>query len=1029
MKRELLTLLLILSCVLTLKAQHKVSGIITEAGTDFPLIGATVQEKDKTIGTTTDLDGKYELEVSDAKATLVISYIGFTTQEVAIDGKSSIDAVMDVDVAGLNEVVVIGYGTQKKKVVTGAIAKVKAEALKDMPVVRLEDALSGRTAGVRVTANSGQPGDAGTVHIRGTTSINNSEPLYVVDGVIIGGGIEFLNQSDIESIEVLKDASAGIYGTRASAGVILVTTKKGTKNDRMQVNYNSYYGTQNPWRKLSLLNAREYGVLINEASAAAREGIVFDDPESLGEGTDWQDAVFNKNAPIQNHDLNISGGNERSQFYTSFNYFDQTGIVSDAQSRFQRFTTRFNSTHNINDRIRFGNNLAYTRINGVGVATNSEFGSPLSRAINIDPTTPLLETDPDVLNSSVFTNQPVVTNEDGIPYGISTLVTSEVVNPVAALQTLQQNGWSDKVVGNVYGEIEVLKGLTLRSSVGVDLAFWGNEGFTPIFYLNSSNSNPITRFSLGQNKGLSWIWQNTMTYSKKLNDHSFTALLGTSAEQNEGRVSFSGFQGVAAESLEETTLAVSVPLTSQSFGGYEYAGRLASYYGRVNYNFAEKYLFMAQLRSDGSYKFGPNNKFGLFPSILAGWVITEEDFLRNNPIVNYFKIRASWGILGNDNSLDPYRYTSTVQPGSNYTLGLDEDFTVGYSPTAIPNPDLQWEKTAQTNIGFDAKVFKKYSVTFDWFYKNTYDMLLEPPVPGYVGLGGLYGNVADMYNTGVELELGYANNFNKLRLDIRGNVSYIKNEVTFLGLDREALFGGQTFGPQELLLTRTSLGQPVNYIYGFQTDGIFQNEAEIASYAAADGTPIQPEAQPGDIRFVDFNGNGEIDPDDRTIIGDPTPQWTYGFNFVADWKGFDLVMFGQGVAGNDVLQALRRFDLPKANMTSNYLNRWTGEGSTNEFPRLTLTDTNGNFSRVSDFFVEKGGFFRLKTLQLGYTLPRQVMDKIGFQKIRLYVSGNNLFTLTPYSGFDPEIGGGSYGVDRGIYPQPRFYLVGINATF
>lgn len=624
--KHLLTSLLLFSWGFALHAQHKVSGIITEAGTNLPLIGATVQEKDKTIGTTTDLDGKYELEVSDANATLIISYIGYTTQEVEINGKSDINTLMDMDVAGLDEVVVIGYGTQKKKVITGAITKVKSDALDDMPVTRIEDALKGRTSGVRVTSASGQPGDASTVRIRGTTSINGSDPLYVVDGVIVGGGIDFLNQGDIESIEVLKDAgSAGIYGTRASKGVILVTTKQGTKG-RTSVNYHSYYGIQNPWKKLSLLNAREYGILMNEASVAAGDTILFSNPDALGEGTDWQDAVFNKNAPIQNHDISISTGNERSQYYTSFSYFDQSGIISDAQSRYRRFTVRLNSTHNINDRITFGNKIAYTRIKGVTIDTNTEFGSPLSRAINIDPITPVLETDTMMLSSTTFTGRPVVTNSDGIPYGISDLVTSEVLNPVAALEVRQEFGWSDKVVGSVFGEIEVIDGLKLRSSIGTDLAFWGDERFTPIFYLNSSNENLETKYSRAQNKGLRWIWENTISYSKRLGEHDFTVLLGNAADQNKGQGISGRVEDIAAQNLEEASLGFITDSESQTFGGYEYFGRLASYYGRINYNFAGKYLLTALARTDGSYKFGPNNKFGFFPSVSVGWVVTEEDF-------------------------------------------------------------------------------------------------------------------------------------------------------------------------------------------------------------------------------------------------------------------------------------------------------------------------------------------------------------------------------------------------------------------
>jgi TonB-linked SusC/RagA family outer membrane protein len=433
------------------------------------------------------------------------------------------------------------------------------------------------------------------------------------------------------------------------------------------------------------------------------------------------------------------------------------------------------------------------------------------------------------------------------------------------------------------------------------------------------------------------------------------------------------------------------------------------------------------MRVDGSSKFGSNNKYGYFPSVSLGWVLTEENFLSNNSIINFLKIRGSWGVNGSD-QIGDFRFVSTVGGGRNYTFGLNDNLTNGVSPNAIANPDLRWEETTQTNFGIDAKIFKKVSVTFDLFEKKTSDMLLGIAVPGYVGNAGPVGNIATMSNKGMELELGYSNKFGDVNFSISGNVSYVENEITDLGPDKEFL-GGQTFSPQGLEITRSSVGLPIGYFYGYQTDGIFQNAAEVVAYTNAEGNMIQPDAQPGDFRFVDFNNNGEIDPDDRTNIGDPTPTWTYGVNASVEWKGLDLIIFGQGVSGNEVFKASRRFDLQMANMTADALDRWTGEGTSNTFPRLVMNDPNKNFSRSSDFYLENGAFFRIKTLQLGYSLPKTVTGKVGFQKIRLYVSGNNIITLTEYSGFDPEIGGGSYGVDRGIYPQPRYYLFGINATF
>jgi len=1029
-QQNLLYVLLFFLCIFSLKvqAQVTVSGTITEGDNNTTLIGVTILEKGTSNGAVTDLEGKYTLEVTDNNAVLMISYIGYSSQEVAVGSQSTIDVTLETDVASLDEIVVVGYGVQKKSVVTGSISKVKADELESMPVTRIEQSLQGRTSGVRVTSNSGQPGESGTVRIRGTTSINGSDPLYVVDGVPVGGGIDFLNQGDIESIEVLKDAaSASIYGARSANGVVLITTKKGITN-RMSVNLSSYYGTQAPWKKLPLLNAREYGTLMNESSVAAGGDILFEDPNSLGEGTDWQSAVFGDDAPIQNHELSISAGSDKSTYYASFGYFDQEGIVGGEKSSYQRFIARFNSTHKLTKNITFGNTLGYARIRSRGISTNSEFGSPLGRAVNLDPITPILETDPEVLNSSVYTNFPVVTNPDGVPYAISNLVTSEVLNPIAALEIQQGFGWSDKIVGNMFAEVKFLDGFKFRSSLGADLAFWGGEGFTPLYYLNATNRNDITSYNRDQNKGLYWIFENTLSYTKKIGLHDFSVLVGTVGEQNRGQGISGSIKNIPVDNLEDASLAFSTPAETQTFGGFEYLSTLASTLGRITYNYDEKYLMSATMRIDGSSRFGSNNKYGYFPAVSLGWVVSEEDFLMNNPTLNFIKIRGSWGVNGSDRIGD-FRFVSTVGGGRNYTFGLNDVLTNGVSPNAIANPDLRWEETSQTNIGIDAKVFKKVSVTFDYFQKKTSDMLLGIAVPGYVGNAGPDGNIATMVNEGWELEVAYGKTFRGgFEVDVSANVSFVENEITSLGPDKEFI-PGQTFSPQGLEITRAAVGFPIGFLFGHQTDGIFQNAAEVEAYTNADGGLIQPNAAPGDFRFVDFNGDGKIDPEDRTIIGDPTPKWTFGTNISLAWKGFDVMMFGQGVAGNDVFKATRRFDLQMANMTADALDRWTGEGSTNEYPRLVMNDPNKNFSRSSDFYVENGSFFRIKTLQLGYTLPKSLIKSVGLQKARVYVSGNNLVTFTEYSGFDPEIGGGSYGVDRGIYPQPRFFLVGFNANF
>jgi TonB-linked SusC/RagA family outer membrane protein len=1002
-----------------------ITGLVKDGANSEALIGVNVVEKGTSNGTITDIDGKFELALTTQNATLVFSYIGYQDTEWLVNNQTECMISMNTSAAFLDEIVVVGYGVQKKSVVTGAISKLKSEDLEDMQVARLESALQGRTSGVRVTQNSGQPGSAAVVRVRGTTTLGNSDPLYVVDGIIISGGIDYLNQGDIESIEVLKDAaSASIYGTRGANGVILVTTKKGKKGG-MKVNYSGFYGTQRPWRKLALLDATEYATLMNEASLAAGQGVIFDNPRSFGAGTDWQDAVFRYDAPIQQHELSISGGNEKSTYFASFALLDQDGIVSAAQSNYKRYTARFNSEHKVSKRFTFGNTVAYTRVDGQGIAENTEFGSPLGRAVNLDPITPLYETNPDVLNSTVFTNFPVVRDENGV-FGISNYVTSEILNPVAALQVQQGNGWSDKVVSNVFGEFEIFKGLKYRASAGGDLAFYGGRNFTPIFYLNAANRNDITRFNRTQNKGLHWIIENQLIYQNRFGDHDITFLIGASRDRAFGEGIGGTISNIPVDNIEDASLLFATPVETQAFYGFEYDSRVASTYSRLNYNYKEKYIFSGVLRRDGSSKFGKNNLYGTFPSVSAGWVISEESFMPTNKNINFLKLRASWGLNGNDRIGD-FLFIPTVTTGSNYTFGADNNLTIGATPLILANPDLRWEETSQLNIGLDMVLFKNVKLTAEYFLKKTDGILQTFRIPDFVGFQSPIGNIGKIENEGFELELGYSKSVNDWNFDFSGNISYNDNIVTFIAPDRD-FNPGQFFSPQGLEITRTSVGLPVGYFFGYKSNGLFQNQAEVDAYTNADGQKLQPNAAPGDIRFVDHNGDGVIDADDRTFIGDPTPKWTYGTNFRVDYKNFDLNIFGQGVFGNDVYRATRRFDLQMANLTADALGRWTGEGTSQHYPRLVMNDPNMNFSRSSDFYVESGAFFRIKNIQLGYTLPEKWAKVLSLGKTRFYGTVNNALTFTKYSGFDPEIGAGN-GVDRGIYPQARSFIFGVNVTF
>jgi TonB-linked SusC/RagA family outer membrane protein len=1005
--------------------------VVNEQGA--PLAGVTVLEQGTTNGTSTKTDGTFSLAVSNDNASLEISFVGYASQTVALKGQSNISVSLVTATNKMDEVVVVGYGTQRRSTITGAVSSVKASDLENMPISRVEQALQGRSSGLTIAASSGQPGSGSTVRVRGTTSINNSDPLYVVDGLPVDGGIDNINQSDIESIEVLKDAaSAAIYGARSASGVILITTKKGRAGS-MQLNYSGYYGTQAPARKLKLLNAEQYATLRNESSVASGGAILFNDPASLGKGTDWQNIIFNNSAKIQNHELSISGGGDRSTYYSSFGYYDQEGIVATDISKYKRFSVRFNSNHKVKNWLNFGNNLAYTYIKSQGIGnTNNEFGGILSSAINLDPITPAIVTDPAMQNAypSNDATRPYIRDASGNPYGVSQYVQNEMSNPLAYIQThLGNNSWSHNVIGNVFMEAEPIKGLKLRSTVGTKLAFYGSDNYNPFYFFNPTNLNNARRsFSRSINQSLNWSWENTASYTKSFGFHNLTALVGTGAYvegisegQNSNYDSLPANINTYKDAASMNYSVISKSTTSSGYTGTEH--RVSSLFGRLLYNYNEKYLFTAILRRDGSSRFGSNNKYGYFPSASLGWVASREDFWNFRNVVSFFKVRASYGVTGNDN-IGNFQYISTVGGGRNYTFGSD-NYIIGFSPNAPSNPDLKWEQTSQLDIGFDASLFRNFSLTFDIYNKKTTGMLRPIILPGYVGTNGNpTGNVASMTNKGFEVELGYQKQLGQVNFSLKGNTSYLQNKITNMGTVLYTT--GASFQSSAYELSRLQVGQSIGAFYGFQTMGIFQNQAEVDAYTAKSGQKIQPNAAPGDFRYADLNGDGQINTDDRTFIGDPTPTWSFGFTANAAYKNFDIVLFGQGVAGNDIFNGLRRLDLPAANWTTSALERWTGEGTSNNFPRLIQSDPNKNFSNPSSFYLQPGDYFRIKTLQVGYSLPKSLISRAGFSRVRVYVSANNLATFTKYEGFDPEIGGGSFGIDRGYYPQARSYMVGLN---
>lgn len=1014
--------------------QKTVSGNVTADG--IPLAGASVVVKDTKIGTTTDFDGIFTLSVPVSAKTLVVSYLGYATQEVAItSGEMSIVLIEDQNT--LDEVVInVGYGSQKKSVNTGAISKVTAKDLEGTPNNgRIEQALQGKTTGVFIASNAGQPGSSSTIRVRGITSFNGyggNNVLWVVDGVAISDDIGFLNQSDIESIEVLKDAaSLAIYGARSASGVILVTTKKG-KQGGIKVGYTGSYGISSPAKVLDLLNATEYAALRNEKSINDGGSPIYTDLSILGKGTDWQKAIFNDNAVKYNHEVNMSGGTENSNFYLSFGSQNQEGIVMSDISNYDKKSIRLNSNHKLNKYISFGQNLGYSHQKSVGLGnTNSEYGGPLSSAINLDPITPLVETDPVVINGPLYSSTYIVKDENGNPYGISPIVGQEMTNPLAYQQTrLGQYSYGDDIVGNAFVEITPMEGLKIKSTLGAKLAYWGYEGFTPMYYLNPSVSNAVNNITRSQNKIFAWNIENIITYTKQIGAHDFTILLGQGAYEDDNPTGLSiTHSGIPTNDYEEASFNFDIPASSKT--GWAYTTephRVSSLFSRINYNYGEKYLFTGIIRRDGSSNFGSNNKYGIFPSFSLGWVVSKESFWKENDYVNQFKLRGGYGVTGNDR-IGRFTYLSTIGGGRNYTMGIDELITSGSSPNAPANPDLQWEETRQTNIGFETKFLNSINVTFDWFNKETVGILQNISIPGYVGAtGSPTANVADMYNRGVELEIAYKKRFNEVNFGVSGNISSIKNEVTYLGNGIDFISSGAGFQSMGDV-TRTEVGESYNYFWGYQTDGIFQNMAEVNAYTNSTGGLIQPNAQPGDFRWVDADGDGAITGDDRVNLGSPLPKYTFGLNLNLDYKGFDLMVSAQGVAGNKIFQGLRRLDILNSNYQTVAMSRWTGEGTSNDYPRLTNVDANGNFGKMSDFYLQKGDYLRFKVVQLGYTLPTTLSSKISAEKVRFFLTGENMWTLTKYTGYDPEIGGDVSGIDRGFYPQARTFMFGANLQF
>ena len=1008
-------------------AQFTVTGKVTDEETGMGIPGATVLEMGTLNGTITDIDGNYSISVSGPQDTLQFSYIGYTTVNRPIRGMSVIDLILRAEMEELDEVVVIGYGTQRKKVVTGSIATVKSEEITSLPILRAEEALQGRTAGVQVTQLSGQPGEAPTVRIRGTGTTGNADPLYIVDGMAVGS-IDYLNPGDIESMDVLKDAaSAAIYGSRAANGVVLITTKKGSEG-KMTVTYSGYYGIQNVARKLDMLDADEYRMLMNEGARNAGEEEPFDLNEIALHNTNWQDELFVKNAPMMNHDIFIAGGNSKSTYASSLSYFTRQGIIGGDKSQFDRMTARINSEHQVNKRFRFGNNLTYSHLVRRGIGSNESFNGVYSGALNMDPLTPLYETDPSELSQYPYSDEPVVTDENGNIYGISKyLMDGEVLNPIALLEIQTGETRADKVVGNVFGELEIIDGLKFRTSYGIDLAYVNYDSYRPLYFLNGAQNNTEkTSVYKSVERWFTWQWENVLSYTKKIEDHQFSVLAGTTASEDKYE-NLNGFNTkVPTNDPDNIYLNMATDTAWQAFGGATHHA-LFSMFGRVTYDYKGRYAFTGIFRRDGSSNFGPNNRYGNFPSVGVSWLLTEEPFMPELGPVRFIKLRASWGINGNER-IGYYQYVSRIDKTRKYIFGGGS--MIGASPLSIENKDIRWEQSEQLDLALDIGMFDdRLTATFDYYIKNTKDLLEIIPILSHVGNSPSVANVGSVQNKGVEMSVNWRHILPKVRYSVGVNAAYNKNTMTEIANEDNTLSGAtwSVLG----FVTQSQEGLPIAYFWGYQTDGIFQNQSEVYQHIGSNGAPLQPDAQPGDVRFVDVNGDGELDENDRTMIGSPIPDWTLGINASVEYFNFDLSFLWTGAFGHEVFNGSQRQDLRYTNRTTEILDRWTGEGTSDEIPRYTWADDNNNY-RISDLYIENGSYMRLKNLQLGYTLPKTVLTRISAVTWRFYVSVENLVTITGYSGADPEIGARSsfdIGIDRGIYPQARTFRFGTTITF
>lgn len=987
-----------------------VSGSITNQD-GSSMIGVNIMVKGTTHGTVTDIDGQYSI-MANKYDTLLISYIGFLNQEIPINGRRTINIELVPDLKNLDEVVVVGYGVQKKSDVTGSVASIDSEDLERMKAATIDQAMQGQAAGVRITSNSGTPGAAMSIRVRGTGTINDSEPLYVVDGMPVDN-ISFLSPSNIASMEILKDAaSCAIYGARGANGVVIITTKKG-KEGTAKVQFSANYSLSELYNKIDLASGAEFAMLRAEALRNGEKNVPDElkNFNSFGEGTDWQEEITRK-ALTHNHALSFSGGTDKLSYYLSLNNINQQGIVK--KTDFNRTSLRINTSLKANKWLTIGENITIENRKQRTISEGNDWDAVFIRAINFEPTT------------APF-------NDDGSYAGSK--YTSTIANPIAQIENTHNKDNSFHVLGNIYTEIKLFKGFVFKSDYGINHGYSRYWNFNPIYFVKVGDENAVNSMSESYSVGGQQNWTNYFTYNNTINGHDITLMAGNEIFQE--NYTYSTVSGVDLVSNNPDLATLDNLRTAEAIpSGSYYQSRRLSYMGRLNYAFKNKYLAQINYRIDGSSNFAEKNRYGKFPSFSVGWKISEEPFMESIYFMNRLKLRAGWGKIGNDR-ITPFAFYSVSQGGRDYVINNEN--VGGTSFPRLVNHDIRWESTVTTNVAIDASFLdNQITLTADYYHKKTTDMLIQAILPGHVGTEQFpWANQGSMLNKGFEVELGYKNSINEINFNISGNLAYNNNEVIDLGLAEyieSATFQGLG------LISRTEVGMPVASFYGYIAEGLFQNQAEIEAHSDASGNLLQPKAQPGDIKYADADGDGVLD---KKFIGNPLPDFTYGLNIQADYRNFDFTLFLQGTYGNEVFNTTRFYtNNPSAryNLSSEMVDRWMVEGSTNNpnTPRMDVNDQQN--AQISDRFIEDGSYLRIKNLQLGYTLPESVSKAIKIQSLRVYVGVNNLFTFTKYTGLDPEVGIGiddntgernplDIGIDRIKYPQPRTYLMGFSVNF